>query len=101
MALRSGAHAICEKPLVLNPWNLDALAEMEKEYDKKVNTILQLRLHPSIIALKERIDKEDSSKIHDVDLTYLTSRGELVLYLLEGRRNKIGRNSLKHWYSLL
>ncbi len=62
MALRSGAHAICEKPLVLNPWNLDALAEIEQEYEKKVNTILQLRLHPSIIALKEKIDKEDSSR---------------------------------------
>src|SRR5210317_997237 len=63
MALRSGAHAICEKPLVLNPWNLDALADIEREYDKKVNTILQLRLHPSIIALKEKIDKGPVDKI--------------------------------------
>ncbi len=75
MALRSGANAICEKPLVLNPWNFDALADIEKEYGKKVNTILQLRLHPSIIALKEKIDKGPADKIYDVDLTYLTSRG--------------------------
>src|SRR5687768_4116408 len=54
-ALRSGAHAICEKPLVLNPWNIDALAQMEQESGKQVFTILQLRLHPAIIALRERI----------------------------------------------
>jgi UDP-N-acetyl-2-amino-2-deoxyglucuronate dehydrogenase len=75
MALRSGAHAICEKPLVLNPWNIDALAEIETETNKKVNTILQLRLHPSIIALKKEIDEGPQDKIYDVDLTYLTSRG--------------------------
>lgn len=74
-ALRANAHAICEKPLVLNPWNVDALQEFEAEFDKKIYTILQLRLHPSIIALKKRIDKEPRDRIYDVDLSYITSRG--------------------------
>jgi UDP-N-acetyl-2-amino-2-deoxyglucuronate dehydrogenase len=74
-ALRSGAHAICEKPLVLNPWNVDALAEIEKETGKKVYTILQLRLHPAIIALREHVLNGPKDKIYDVDLTYITSRG--------------------------
>lgn len=74
-ALRSQADAICEKPLVLNPWNIDGLAEIEKETGKKVFNILQLRLHPSIIALKEKIDNGPVGKIYDVDLTYITSRG--------------------------
>ncbi len=74
-ALRVGADAICEKPLVLNPWNLDALAELERETGRRVYTVLQLRLHPAIIALKKRIDAERPGKIHDIDLTYITSRG--------------------------
>jgi UDP-N-acetyl-2-amino-2-deoxyglucuronate dehydrogenase len=73
-ALRIGAEAICEKPLVINPWNIDALRDIQSEQNKKINTILQLRLHPSIVKLKEKIDKED--KIYDVDLTYITSRGK-------------------------
>lgn len=74
-ALRSGAHAICEKPLVLNPWNLDALEEIERETGKRVYTILQLRLHPAIIALREKVLNGPKDKIYDVDLTYITSRG--------------------------
>jgi UDP-N-acetyl-2-amino-2-deoxyglucuronate dehydrogenase len=74
-ALRVGADAICEKPLVLNPWNADALSDLENETGKKVYTVLQLRLHPSIIALKERIAREKSSKKYDIELTYITSRG--------------------------
>lgn len=74
-ALRYGADAICEKPLVLNPWNVDALAEIEKETSKRVYTILQLRLHPSIMALREKIQKGPASKVYDVDLRYVTSRG--------------------------
>ncbi|HYF69240.1 MAG TPA: Gfo/Idh/MocA family oxidoreductase [Ohtaekwangia sp.] len=74
-ALRSGANAICEKPLVLNPWNVDALAEIERETGKKVYTILQLRLHPSIIALRERIRNGPKDKVYDIDLQYMTSRG--------------------------
>src|SRR4030066_1884051 len=72
-ALRSGASAICEKPLVLNPWNIDALAEIEKEYNKKINTILQLRLHPVLIDLKKKIETTPSNVLHDLDLTYITS----------------------------
>lgn len=75
-ALRSGADAICEKPLVLNPWNVDALAEIEEESKGKVYNILQLRLHPSIIELKKKIDAGPKDKIYDIDLTYITSRGK-------------------------
>ena len=74
-ALRWGADAICEKPLVLNPWNLDTLERLEKETGNRVWNILQLRLHPSIIALKEKIKNSPADKIHEVDLTYITSRG--------------------------
>lgn len=74
-SLRYSADAICEKPLVLNPWNLDALIEMEKETNKKVFTILQLRLHPSIIALREKILAGPKDKKYKVDLRYITSRG--------------------------
>ena len=74
-ALRWGADAICEKPLVLNPWNLDTLERLEKETGNRVWNILQLRLHPSIIALKEKINNSPADVIHEVDLTYITSRG--------------------------
>ena len=104
MALRSGAHAICEKPLVLNPWNIEALADIEKQYDKKVNTILQLRLHPSIVALKERIDNGPKDKIYDVDLTYLTSRGNWYYTSWKGDITKSGGISTNigiHFYDML
>ena len=74
-ALRSHADAICEKPLVLNPWNLDALKELEQETDRRVNTILQLRLHPVIQALRQEVVANGNNKIYDVVLTYITSRG--------------------------
>jgi len=74
-ALRSGANAISEKPLVLNPWNLDGLIELEKKTGCKVNTILQLRLHPSIIKLSKKINSMELKKKLDIDLTYITSRG--------------------------
>ncbi len=92
-ALRSGADAICEKPLVLNPWNIDGLEEMEKETGKKVYNILQLRLHPSIMALRERIQKElaaDPDRIYDIDLTYLTSRGRWYFVSWKGDESKSG-----------
>jgi UDP-N-acetyl-2-amino-2-deoxyglucuronate dehydrogenase len=76
LALRNDTHAICEKPLVLNPWNLDALTELEHETGKRIFTILQLRLHPAIIALREKIAKGPEGKIYDVDLNYITSRGK-------------------------
>ena len=92
-ALRSGADAICEKPLVLNPWNIDALKEIENETGKKVNTILQLRLHPSIVALKERVTKElqeNPDKVYEIDLTYLTSRGKWYFISWKGDEKKSG-----------
>jgi UDP-N-acetyl-2-amino-2-deoxyglucuronate dehydrogenase len=73
--LRQGADVICEKPLVLNPWNVDALLEIEKETGKNVYNIFQLRLHPSIIELKQRIANGPKDKIYEIDLTYITSRG--------------------------
>ena len=73
--LRVGADVICEKPLVLNPWNVDALMEIEKETSKKIFTILQLRLHPAIMALKEKVEKANARKKYDIDLRYITSRG--------------------------
>ena len=72
--LRSGSDVICEKPLVLNPWNLDGLAEIEESTGKRVSTILQLRLHPAIIELRNKVQSSPVSH-HDVDLTYITSRG--------------------------
>jgi UDP-N-acetyl-2-amino-2-deoxyglucuronate dehydrogenase len=104
MALRSGADAICEKPLVLNPWNLDALLDIEKETGNKVYTILQLRLHPSIIALKEKIANGPSDKIYDVDLTYLTSRGGWYYTSWKGDVSKSGgiaSNIGVHFYDML
>ncbi len=74
-ALRQQSDAICEKPLVLNPWNIDALSEIEAETGKKINNILQLRLHPSIVKLKQEIEKGPKDKIYDIDLSYMTSRG--------------------------
>jgi len=104
MALRSGANAICEKPLVLNPWNLEALGDIEQESGKKVNTILQLRLHPSIIALKKKIDNGPKDKIYDVDLTYLTSRGNWYFTSWKGDVTKSGgiaSNIGIHFYDML
>src|SRR5438067_13908747 len=69
LALRVGAHVICEKPLVINPWNLDALRELEAETGGRVNTVLQLRLHPDLIALRNRLDQQSGDQ-HEVSLTY-------------------------------
>jgi len=90
MALRSGADAICEKPLVLNPWNVDALSAIEKESGKKINTILQLRLHPSIIALQQKIAQQKTNEKYDVDLTYITSRGKWYDISWKGEESKSG-----------
>ena len=90
MALRSGADAICEKPLVLNPWNVDALMDIQRESGKKIHTILQLRLHPSIIALKKKIDLANSNVKYDVDLTYITSRGKWYDISWKGDSSKSG-----------
>jgi len=91
-ALRSGADAICEKPLVLNPWNLDALKEIEEETGKKVYNILQLRVHPAIVSLKKRVEEQVSEKKekYKVDLTYITSRGKWYFISWKGDINKSG-----------
>lgn len=102
-ALRSGADAICEKPLVLNPWNIDGLKEIESDTGHKINTILQLRLHPSIIALREKVAAGDDSKF-DVDLTYVTSRGNWYLQSWKGDLHKSGgiaTNIGVHFYDML
>ena len=106
-ALRTQTDAICEKPLVLNPWNIDALQEIEQETGKKVNTILQLRLHPSIVALKQSVAaqlKADPDKIFDVDLTYLTSRGRWYHISWKGDDDKSGgvaTNIGVHFFDML
>jgi UDP-N-acetyl-2-amino-2-deoxyglucuronate dehydrogenase len=89
-ALRIGADAISEKPLVLNPWNADALQELELETGRKVYNVLQLRLHPAIIALKEKIAKEKSAKKYDIELTYITSRGRWYEVSWKGDSEKSG-----------
>ena len=89
-ALRSGANAICEKPLVLNPWNIDALKEFEDESGKKIFNVLQLRLHPVLIDLKNKIDQSKSDKKHDIDLTYITSRGNWYFISWKGELHKSG-----------
>jgi len=103
-ALRSGANAICEKPLVLNPWNLDGLLHVEKESGKRINTILQLRLHPSIIELKEKIESSPQDTLHDVDLTYITSRGHWYGVSWKGDEKKSGgiaTNIGVHFFDML
>lgn len=103
-ALRNGADAICEKPIVLNPWNIDALQGIEKETGQKVYTVLQLRLHPSIIALKKRIDSGDQSAMHDVDLTYITTRGNWYKFSWKGDVQKSGgvaTNIGVHFFDML
>ncbi len=89
-ALRHHADAICEKPLVLNPWNVDALAEIQKETGKKIYTILQLRLHSSIIALREKIKNGPKDKVYDIDLRYITSRGHWYHISWKGDQSKSG-----------
>jgi UDP-N-acetyl-2-amino-2-deoxyglucuronate dehydrogenase len=103
-ALRSGADAICEKPLVLNPWNIDGLKEIETDTGKKISTILQLRLHPAIIALKEKVAASPANKKFDLDLTYITSRGHWYLQSWKGDTKKSGgiaTNIGVHFYDML
>ena len=91
-ALRIGANAICEKPLVLNPWNLDALAELEMETGNRIFNILQLRVHPSIVKLKKKIQSNTTGRKtkHTIDLTYITSRGNWYFHSWKGDLNKSG-----------
>ncbi len=103
-ALRNGADAICEKPLVLNPWNIDALKEIESETGRRVYNILQLRLHPAIMELKNRIDKEPAGKLYDIDLNYITSRGHWYYISWKGDVHKSGgiaTNIGVHFFDML
>ena len=104
MALRSGAHAICEKPIVLNPWNIDALSAIEKESDGNIYTILQLRLHSAIVALKAKVVSEAKNEKYDIDLTYITSRGKWYDNSWKGDESKSGgiaTNIGVHFYDML
>jgi len=110
-ALRVGSDAICEKPVVLNPWNLDALAELEEEYGQRIWTVLQLRVHPSILKLKAKLEKQfgiteqkKSGKRCQVDLTYITTRGLWYDYSWKGQVEKSGgiaTNIGVHFFDLL
>ena len=103
-ALRVGADAICEKPLVLNPWNLDALAELEVETGRRVFNILQLRVHPSIVALKQRVASRTGGRPLAIDLTYITSRGNWYFTSWKGDQDKSGgiaTNIGVHFFDML
>lgn len=103
-ALRNGINVICEKPLVLNAEDIDTLRRYEQRYDAKVNSILQLRLHPSIIALRDKVESASADQIFDVDLTYLTSRGKWYMKSWKGFDHKSGgvaTNIGVHFYDML
>ena len=102
--LRIGADVICEKPLVLNPWNVDALIELESEYNNKVHTVLQLRHHEAILALKEKVDSSPENHIFNIDLTYVTSRGNWYYSSWKGDEAKSGgiaTNIGVHFFDML
>ena len=103
-ALRSDADAICEKPLVLNPWNIDGLAEIEQATGRRIFNILQLRLHPAVKALKSRIDHDKNGHTYDVELTYVTSRGRWYGVSWKGDEHKSGgiaTNIGVHFFDML
>ena len=103
-ALRSGADAICEKPLVLNPWNLDKLKFVEEKTGKKIYNILQLRVHPSIIELREKVKSSKKDVKFEIDLTYITSRGHWYYTSWKGDESKSGgiaTNIGVHFYDML
>lgn len=102
--LRNNTHVICEKPLTLNPWNISSIVELEKEYNRNVYTILQLRLHPAIIELKRQIDEGPSDKVYDLDLAYITSRGNWYYTSWKGDITKSGgiaTNIGVHFFDML
>lgn len=103
-ALRLGADVICEKPLVLNPWNIDGIRNVELETGHKVNNILQLRLRPTIIKLKKQVEEGPQDKVYDIDLTYITSRGRWYYTSWKGDTHKSGgiaTNIGVHFYDML
>ena len=103
-ALRIHSNAICEKPLVLNPWNLDALEMLEEETGQRVFNVLQLRMHPSLRALKERLHAAPAREKHQIELTYITSRGRWYFVSWKGVEQKSGgvaTNIGVHFFDLL
>ena len=103
-SLRLGATVICEKPVVLNPWNIDGLEMVEERQGHKAYTILQLRLHESIAALKKKIEEGPNDRIHDIDLTYITPRGNWYYASWKGDTRKSGgiaTNIGVHFYDML
>ncbi len=103
LALRVGADVICEKPLVMNPWNLDALQNLEAEYGKRIYTVLQLRTHPKLIDLRQRL-RSAGNQQHEVELTYITSRGIWYHFSWKGDTAKSGgvaTNIGIHFFDLL
>ena len=102
--LRIGADVICEKPIVLNPWNIDALMEIEKETGQNVYSVLQLRLHPAIVALRHRILNDPRNKIYNIDLKYITARGKWYQYSWKGntlQSGGIATNIGVHFFDML
>lgn len=102
-AMRQQADAICEKPLVLNPWNMDLLMDIEKRHNRKIFTILQLRLHPTIIELKKLVE-QNPHKTYDIDLSYITSRGKWYFSSWKADVSKSGgiaTNIGVHFYDML
>ncbi|HIE58223.1 MAG TPA: Gfo/Idh/MocA family oxidoreductase [Anaerolineales bacterium] len=104
LALRVGADVICEKPLVITPWNLDALQELEAEYGQRIYTVLQLRVHPKLLALREKIQQAASDRQREIELTYITGRGLWYQYSWKGDVEKSGgvaTNIGIHFFDLL
>src|SRR3954471_22005475 len=104
LGLRSGADVLCENPLVINPWNLDGLQELERQSGRRVNTVLQLRLHPQLIALRDQISASKPKDLHDVSLTYITARGSWYDVSWKGSEERSGglvTNIGIHFFDLL
>lgn len=104
LALRVGAHAICEKPLVINPWNLDQLKQIEDEHQRRIYTVLQLRLHPRLLELKRKIESERGGEKHDVTLAYITRRGQWYDSSWKGDISRSGGVSMNigiHFFDML
>ena len=97
--LRLGLNVICEKPIVLNPWNLDGLKELEDDSIGKVSSILQLRLHPNIIELKNKVSKNPSKTDYKINLKYISSRGDWYFISWKGDLKKVRRIVYKYWNS--
>ena len=104
LALRVGADAICEKPLVISPWNLDQLQDLEIEFGKRIYTVLQLRLHPKLIELRNILRSESGQRMHEVILTYVTARGPWYYVSWKGNEEKSGGLAMNigiHFFDLL